>query len=275
MKAVRCAIAVMGLVLCMAPALSAQQDVPGSKDHPLFNRMPGFYISSYDQKEFASHTFRDEKFREVEVEGRYTRIAYEPVDGSTKVSTLQIHRNYENAVKRIGGTVLYSDDEYSFMRLTRDGREIWVELTAYGPKPDLVIVERDAMKQDIVADAAVFRDGIRSTGHAAVYGIYFDTDQSVIKPGSEAALEEIAKLLRSDPALKVRLVGHTDATGNLDHNLALSEARAKAVLAALTSTYGIPAARLSAHGVGPLAPVAANGSEDGRAKNRRVELVGW
>ena len=275
MKARSLAVAVLGASLLAAPPLAAQQDVPGSKDHPLFNRMPGFYITRYEQNDFASHTFRDEKFKEVEVEGRYTRIVYEPVDGSTKVSTLQIHRNYENAVKRIGGTVLFSNDEYSFMKLSRDGKEIWVELTAYGPNPDLVIVERDAMKQDIVANADVFRDGIRSTGHAPVYGIYFDTDQSVIKPGSEAALDEIAKLLRSDPALKVRLVGHTDSTGNLDHNLALSEARAKAVLAALTSTYGIPAARLSAHGVGPLAPVAANDSEDGRAKNRRVELVSW
>ena len=86
-------------------------------------------------------------------------------------------------------------------------------------------------------------------------------------------LQEIVRLMKLDPKLNVRVVGHTDSAGDLAHNTALSEGRAKAVVAALTSQYGVAAARLSAHGCGPLAPVAGNDTEDGKAKNRRVELV--
>ncbi len=258
--------------LTMGPAL-AQEDVAGSKDHPLFNRLPGFYISSYEESEFNSYTFRDEEFKEIKVEGRYCRIIYEPREGSKPVSPLQIHRNYENAIKNIGGTVLFSNDEYSYMKIARDGKEIWVELTAYGPKPDLVIVEKDAMKQDIIANADVLSKDIKDTGHTAVYGICFDTGKSVIKPESEAALEEVAKLLKCESEMKVYVVGHTDNVGGLDDNMKLSRDRANAVVENLIAKHGIAAARLKAGGVGPLAPVASNETDEGKAKNRRVELV--
>ncbi len=253
--------------------LAAGKDREGSKDHPLFNRMPGFYITQYEESGFNSHTFRDEKNKEVTVEGRYYHIGYEAAEGVKGISPLQIHRNYENAVKKIGGTVLFSNDEYSFMKVIKDGKEIWVELTAYGPKPDLIIVEKKAMVQDIVANADVFSDDIKAKGHTAIYGIYFDTGKSVIKPESEKALEEIAKLIKGDAGLKVYVVGHTDSVGSIDSNMKLSQDRSNAVVQALTGKYGIPAARLKAYGVGPLAPVDSNDTDEGKAKNRRVELV--
>ncbi len=266
------AIAVL-LSLLTAALCLAQQDKEGSKDHPLFTRMPGFYIASYEESEFNSHTFWDEKRNEVKVEGRYVQIGYELKEGAKAPSPLQIHRNYENAIKRIGGTVLFSNDEYSFLKLVKDGKEIWVEVTAYGPRPNLVIVEKQAMQQDVVANADVFSNELRSTGHTAVYGIYFDTGKSVVKPESESALVEIARLLKGDPALKVHVVGHTDSTGTFESNMKLSQDRANAVVQSLVATHGIAAARLKASGVGPLAPVASNDTEEGKAKNRRVELV--
>jgi len=128
------------------------------------------------------------------------------------------------------------------------------------------------MKQDLVS-ADTWRDEIQATGHAAVYGIYFDTDKAELTPDSDLALQEIAALLKKNNALSLRVVGHTDSTGDFAHNVALSEARAKTVVTALSTRFGIVAARLSAHGVGPLAPVASNETEEGRARNRRVELV--
>jgi len=253
--------------------LAQGKDRPGSKDHPLFNRLPGFYITQYEESEFNSHTFRDEKFKEVKVEGRYYHIAYEAGEGAKAMSPLQIHRNYENAVKKIGGTVLFSNDEYSFMKVVKDGKEIWVELTAYGPKPDLIIVEKKGMEQDIVANADVFSNDIKAKGHTAIYGIYFDTGKSVIKPESDKALEEIAKLIKGDAGLKLYVVGHTDSVGSIDSNMKLSQDRANAVVQALTGKYGIASARLKAYGVGPLAPVASNETDEGKSKNRRVELV--
>jgi OOP family OmpA-OmpF porin len=104
-------------------------------------------------------------------------------------------------------------------------------------------------------------------------GIYFDTGKSVLKPESPAAVAEIAKLLKADPALKVYAVGHTDNVASLDLNTKLSQDRAETLAQALVTKHGIAADRLVARGVGPLAPVANNDSEEGRAKNRRVELV--
>ncbi|MFZ1615620.1 MAG: OmpA family protein, partial [Holophaga sp.] len=105
------------------------------------------------------------------------------------------------------------------------------------------------------------------------YGITFDTGKADIKPSSEPALTEIAKLLKGQPALKLHVVGHTDNVAGLDLNLKLSKARAEAVVQALTTKHGIASNRLIPHGVGPVAPVASNDAEAGRAKNRRVELV--
>jgi OOP family OmpA-OmpF porin len=137
----------------------------------------------------------------------------------------------------------------------------------------LRIVEKKAMEQHIVADAAAFGNDIRATGHAAIYGIYFDTGKADIKPESAQAIAEIGKLLKADPELKIYVVGHTDNTGSVEVNVKLSEARAQAVMQALIRDHAITPARLRANGCGQYAPVASNDTEEGRAKNRRVELV--
>ena len=129
------------------------------------------------------------------------------------------------------------------------------------------------MEQTIVADAAAFADDLKTTGHAAVYGIYFDSGKAELKPESEQAVTEIAKLLKTDPALKVFVVGHTDITGGIESNVKLSQERAQAVIQALVRTHGIEQPRLRPFGSGPFAPVATNDTDEGRAKNRRVELV--
>ena len=107
----------------------------------------------------------------------------------------------------------------------------------------------------------------------ALYGVHFDTDGAVIKPDSKAQLDEVAALLAAQPDLKLYVTGHTDSTGSFDHNMQLSAARAAAVVESLVSTYGIDPARLAPAGLGPTSPVAANETEDGKAKNRRVEIV--
>ncbi|MBZ5628087.1 MAG: OmpA family protein [Acidobacteriia bacterium] len=128
------------------------------------------------------------------------------------------------------------------------------------------------MQQDVVANAAAFQSGLKENGHVEVPGIFFDFGKSEIKPESEPALKEVAKLLQSNPALKVWVVGHTDNVGSVDGNMTLSGARAAAVVKALVQK-GIDARRLAPHGAGPYAPVASNASDGGRAHNRRVELV--
>jgi len=122
-------------------------------------------------------------------------------------------------------------------------------------------------------DAAAMAKGLGDTGHIALYGIYFDTDKAVVKPESRPTLEQIAKLLASQPQLGVYVVGHTDSQGAADYNLDLSRRRAEAVAAELVKNFRIAPTRLKTAGVGLLAPVGSNASEAGRALNRRVELV--
>jgi OmpA-OmpF porin, OOP family len=266
-------IALLSL-LTAGVALAEKDDAPNSKDHPLFNRMPNFYIHQYEEKEFDSHPFVVDK-KSVPVEGHLYHIVYYLRSGQTEPSRIQILRNYENAITKIGGTILASNyDGSSYVKVVKDGKDIWAQVSAgIGSEYHLYIIEKGAMSQDIVANAEVFSNDIKTTGHAAVYGIYFDTGKSVIKPESEKVLGEIAKLLKGDASLKVYVVGHTDSLGNIDSNMKLSQDRANAVVQALTGKYGIAAARLKAYGVGPLAPVASNEVEVGRVKNRRVELV--
>jgi OmpA-OmpF porin, OOP family len=134
------------------------------------------------------------------------------------------------------------------------------------------IVHLKEMQQEVVADAATMDNEIKQSGHVAVYGIHFNTGKADILPDSESTLNEIVKLMQQDAALKVRVEGHTDNQGNASANQALSEKRAQSVVAWLTA-HGVAAARLTAKGFGQTKPVADNSTEEGRAKNRRVELA--
>jgi outer membrane protein OmpA-like peptidoglycan-associated protein len=263
-------------VLCLTQPIFAQQkDDPNCKDHPLFTRMPDSWIHGCSQKEFDAYVFKIGEGKTTRVEGQLWKITYYPQAAlKSKPSELQILRNFENAVVKLGGTALFKDKTRETLMLTKNGKEVWVEVWAeFTGKYGLTIVEKKAMVQDIVANADVFSNDIRTTGHSAVYGIYFDTGKSDIKPESAQAIGEIAKLLKSDATLKVYVVGHTDNVGGLEANMKLSQGRADAVVQALVSSHGIAAARLKAYGAGPFAPVASNDTEEGRAKNRRVELV--
>jgi OOP family OmpA-OmpF porin len=212
------------------------------------------------------------------VEGHTVRFVYNVKRGVAPVpSALQIVRNYQNAVKAAGGQVL--DDHpgsgwhATTLRMKKDGKEIWIKIEARGNEYSLDLAEREAMQQDVTMDAAGMATGLGANGSVALYGIYFDTGKSDLKPESEPALKEIAKLLTGNAALRVFVVGHTDMVGDAAANMKLSQARAEAVVAALVGKHGIGAARLIAFGNGPYAPVASNKTDQGRTKNRRVELV--
>ena len=139
---------------------------------------------------------------------------------------------------------------------------VFVDLvTATAIEQKMVVVKSEEMAQ-----------AIKQTGKVDLYGILFDVDKSDVKPESADTLAEVAKLLKGDAQLKLEVAGHTDNTGAAPHNLTLSEGRAAAVVQALVRTYGIASARLRPKGYGDSKPVATNATEEGRAKNRRVEL---
>lgn len=144
----------------------------------------------------------------------------------------------------------------------------------YSPATLLEVIETKEMDTGMVTvNADAIGEGIDATGHMAIYGIYFDTGSSEIKPESASTLEEIAKLLSQRAELNLLVVGHTDNQGEYDFNLNLSSRRADSVVKDLASNHSIAATRLRAAGVGYLSPVATNDTEEGRSRNRRVELV--
>lgn len=254
-------------------AADVKPDAAGSKDHPLISRMPDFRIQHYSDKDFESHKFMNKDGKPIQVEGHYYAIKYELNKGAAQPGELKTIRNIQNALVKAGGKVLHEDRHSSTIMIQKDGRETWVEVKPWQTGYHLFLIEKEAMKQEVVADATAMSNDINATGHVSVYGIYFDTGKSEVKPESDAAISEMAKLLTNDGTLKVFVVGHTDNVGTFESNLKLSVDRADAVVKALSGKNGIAAARLKAHGVASLAPVSTNDTEDGKAKNRRVELV--
>lgn len=262
-------------------AAFSQEDKSGCTDPDLFTRVSGFYLNNCTMKEFDVHNFVDPVTKkQASVEGRLNFYYYKvKTEFRGQKSMLQIARNYSNAIEKIGGSAYMKDKTgggNTYMKIAKGGRNIWASIEQDNWKGNtyyLYILEEEPMKQDVVADAGGMAEGLSTTGHVAVYGIYFDTDKSDIKPESGPALAEIAKLLTGNPKLRVLVVGHTDNVGGFDYNMKLSKARADAVVQALSKDYKVNPQQMKAFGAGQLAPVAPNNSEEGRARNRRVELV--
>ena len=266
-----------GILILTANSAFSQNDAEGSKDPALFTRMPGYHIYRYDDLQFDQYEFRINNDKTQIVQGHSLFIIYDANDNIKIPSPLQIGTNYINAAKSVGGKLVYEfhdPGEDVVVKVIKDNMETWAYVTANGNGSySIHLIEKQAMKQDVVADASAMDKSIKESGKATLYGIYFDTGKADVKPESEAALKEIAKLLKDDANLKLYVVGHTDNSGTLEVNMKLSQDRAVAVVNALVSKHNVGASRLKACGDGPTAPVASNDTEEGRALNRRVELV--
>jgi outer membrane protein OmpA-like peptidoglycan-associated protein len=247
--------------------------------------MPGcflYYSGSFKESPFDAYQFLVRKGTNSEkqqIEGH--KMAYDYTfdtwTGKPPASPLQIKRNSMNATLKVGGKVLYEEGMNSAYNTTtllvaKNGQETWAEFKAGGGAYYLTIVERQVMQPDVVANAEALQSGLAESGPVEIQGIFSDFNKSEIKPESQPALQEVVKLLQVNPALRVWVAGHTDNVGTADFNVTLSNVRAAAVLKALPAG-GIDPKRLMPHGDGPFALVATNTTEEGRAKNRRVEPV--
>ena len=270
-------LAIAFLCLLSIP-VPAQEDKEGTKDPSLFTRMPGFHIYNFEELEFNKYEFPVAAEKLQPVEGHHLYYDYYANDNIQLPSGLQIARNYSNAIKKIGGQIIYEFDDggiqNTVFKLVSNGAETWAHIAAGGNGMYKVnIIEKQLMDQSVVADANSMLKAIKETGKVALYGIYFDSGKSVLKPESQAALQEISKLLKANASLKLYVVGHTDNTGSFESNVKLSNDRAAAVVNELVTKFTIDASRLRPWGDGPTAPVATNDTEAGKALNRRVELV--
>jgi OOP family OmpA-OmpF porin len=274
-KKIRLMLYVLLASILFANISFAEQDVKGCKDHPFLTRMPNFYIQDCETRDFDKMDFVNSEGEDMTVEGKYYYISYYINEGVQAPSDLQILRNFINAIQNIGGVKVYEGRYDAYLKAEKGGAITWVHVRSWndGEGYDLHICEEKAMTQEVTADAKSMARDIGATGKVAIYGIYFDFNKAEVKPESDPVLKEIASLLKQNPKMNLYVVGHTDNVGALNTNMDLSQRRADAVVQALVSKYGADAKRLKAQGVGPLCPVTSNKTEEGRAKNRRVELV--
>jgi outer membrane protein OmpA-like peptidoglycan-associated protein len=290
-----------------APETTSGNDVAGV---PVASPPPGKfpYVGLIDGYEASESDFaKDVPFDRYElfdgtkivpVEGRLTTIVAEGKGASAE----EILRTYETLVTGMGGVKLYEGSDVRHVKATprlayadkrhRNGftadrlgvymlrtpeSEIWFE--AYfsphlkkGDQYFLTVVERQplAMRASLLPAEEMKRE-LDAKGHVALY-INFDFNRADIRPDSQPIVDEVVKLLEDNPGLSLTVEGHTDNVGAPDYNKRLSDDRARSVVTALTAK-GIEAGRLKTAGFGQEKPIADNGTEEGRAKNRRVELV--
>jgi OOP family OmpA-OmpF porin len=181
-----------------------------------------------------------------------------------EISNVLLTTAYHDALTKGGWEIVQEGNGVIRAHYGKSGRNIWAMVSPSSPGVYTLNVA-DAGAVDLSANLA-------KACHVALYGVLFDFNKSTLQPASDAVLQPVANIMAADKTLKLEVQGHTDNVGNDAYNQTLSEARAKAVVMWLTQ-HGVSADRLTAKGYGKTKPVADNGSDEGRAKNRRVEIA--
>ena len=251
--------------------------------HPIIKPMPKAELveSLSEQVDFATYAFRTDQatgMELVEKKGRHWKLVYviknELGKTDQQVSRTEILENIKAAAKEIGGEILYErrNGKMTFTLPMENGSTILAYVTARTGSYEIFIIEEAGFKQRLTFGAAEMQKALDEQGNVAVYGINFDIDKDFLKPGAEKIIIEIVKLMKNNADLAIEIQGHTDNTGSAQHNMDLSQRRAEAVQKFLM-IYGINPSRMPAKGYGMEKPVDSNDTQEGRAMNRRVELV--
>ncbi|MFZ2490954.1 MAG: OmpA family protein [Thermoanaerobaculia bacterium] len=278
------------LIFAVNASGQSPKDNPKCEANPVFNRFAGETMGNCDRARFKDlDLWRWKKANDsksgsesFKVEGEYWYYL-NPIAKDSKgllPGILEVVRNFENAVRQAKGEVLFANSKLVYYRLRKGSNEFWGEAgcgmeSSSGGCSGIShqIIRVAGMEQSVVVSSEQIARAMGDEGKVVFYGLYFDHDKATLKTESTPTLAEMAKWLKTNASAKVFIVGHTDMQGSVEHNQKLSRDRAASVITALTTNHGIKADRLTAEGIGPLAPVASNAAEAGRAKNRRVEMV--
>ncbi|MBN2565804.1 MAG: OmpA family protein [Candidatus Eisenbacteria bacterium] len=256
------------------------------QEHPLVRPFPGSILSpggSYeDYSEYTFNVIDPETGKRVKktVQGKYWKLTYGLKDATGRNadkthSTLEYKENYKQAALEQGGEVLFDDGGYVTFTLPGEGGagKTWVEVHIWNySQQDIRIIEEKGFKKKLTFGPAEMKAALDADGRVQLYGILFDTDKATLKSESSEQLQDVVTLLRDNPSLRLEVQGHTDDQGSDGYNMDLSQHRAETVVSYL-GLFGIDKGRLTPKGYGESSPVAPNTTDEGRAKNRRVELV--
>lgn len=244
-------------------------------DYRLVGHMPNYVAGPPEKRNFDKLAFSvqdGDDSREVEVTGAKFFVTYDPKDGVEPSSDLEIQQNYRNALTAAGAQILFADGRSTVARLDDKGQPIWIKIYSQETYIEVTVIEEKAFQSSIKPpEANAMKAALEKDGRIALY-VNFDFNKATLKPDAAPVIAQVVKLMKDNPSLKLEVGGHTDNIGSHDYNVRLSGSRAAAVMAAVTS-QGVAAGRLSATGFGPDKPIADNATGEGRARNRRVELV--
>ncbi len=261
------------LTCTFALAQAPPPDAKGCQDSAILSRLSGCSIRGCLRNDYNVHAMPIGVANKVKsVEGAYEKIDFRCPAGT---SSIQTYRNAENALKAKGYQVLFVNNYGNNSRFTFTARQGAQWITFYSDRLDyqLITVKEKELEQQMQANtAAGWGEQINQTGRATIYGINFDTGKASIRPDSQPVLVELLGLLQKQPDWSLMVAGHTDNIGTDSLNIPLSQQRAEAVIAWL-SAKGVDRWRLIPAGFGSRKPLADNGTDEGRAKNRRVDLV--
>jgi outer membrane protein OmpA-like peptidoglycan-associated protein len=261
----------IGIALAASSAFAA--DCPPVTHLPnIPEREPAPQVRSYDTEEFYVRNGDDTPA--LKVSGHSCRQDYDPKDGAPEMSVAEIKANYQALFQHLGGEVYDIDDYTLTTRLPgKNGQTTWAKVVIGGAGSTSVTVvdEKPFVPSIPMGQPESLKTALDRDGHVPLH-LNFDFAKATLLPDAQPVLAQVVAMLKADPALKLSVEGHTDGVGGAKTNQALSQQRAAAVVAALTQA-GIAANRLKAVGYGASKPVDSNETTEGRAKNRRVELV--
>ncbi len=263
------------VVVVQKRPFTASLTAPSGNDYRLLGHMPNYVSAAPDKKSAAQLGFMvqdgDDTYG-VMVEGAKYAVTYTVKVGAAASSDVEIQENYRQALQTLGASILYTEPRTTVAILENGGRTIWIGVHSEESRIDVSVVEEKAYQlgaPPLSEDA--LKAALDKEGRVTLY-VDFDFRKATLKPEAHAELAPVAKLLQDDPSLRLTIEGHTDDVGPQDFNLRLSQDRAAAVVQALVAA-GIPPERLSAAGFGSEKPIGDNGTSEGRARNRRIELV--
>jgi outer membrane protein OmpA-like peptidoglycan-associated protein len=283
MKHFKLSIFLIAIFLFITISHNYAAEIP---EHSFIRPFPGSVLAenmskytNFDSYKFYITNEETQKREEVEIKGKKWKLLYEVRTPSGErvqdISKIEFFENYKAAALEMGGKVVYEDVGQIVLTIPRDdGGITWCRVapTANLGQQYLMIIDEEGFKKSLTFGPVELKEALDSEGRVILYDILFDYDQATLKQESDKQLQHIVTLLLQNPDLEVEIQGHTDNEGEEEYNLILSDKRANTVLQYL-QLFGISSERLLAKGYGESQPVTSNDTEEGRAKNRRVELV--